>query len=95
MKAEKVVNTNHARAVNESETVSEGHPLPSTALTESRDTNTLCRELLDISPEEYDRIRTNTRETKRLKKVKPIPDSRYTEQAILDREILGLKKFFS
>ena len=33
-------------------------------------------------------IRTNT--TK-----KPMPDPRYTAQAILDRELLGLKKFYS
>jgi hypothetical protein len=95
MKAEKVINTNMATEAEELENRDEEPQTASTALTEPRDTATLCRELLDISPEEFDRIYASSRETKRLKKVKPVPDSRYTEQAILDREILGLKKFYS
>lgn len=95
MKAEKAVSANNAGNVDKTENGPEEPLTVSTALTAPRDSATLRREILGISAEEYERICTNTRETKRLKKVKPIPDSRYTEQAILDREILGLKKLCS
>ena len=94
MKAEKINNAEMIDKAKASDDRSPGRETAPPNVPVKMDTVTVGQDALDQMAGDYP-IQTEAFATKRLKKKKPLPDPRYTAQAILDREILGLKKFYS